>query len=94
MPFGNFDFIELSYKVISTEAYQYYTNNFTRSFCKIDEDLNVFSVINFSDTIGKNIINVNLTNLCPMSYYNITEITFKDGFNSEGSDKIIKTSIC
>lgn len=41
----------------------------------------------------QNMISLNLTDLCPMSYYNITATTLKNGYNNKEVYNIIKTGI-
>lgn len=75
-PNGNFDYLELELKLTSTDSNKYFVDpNKSRPNCAINSTI---TKSNLTPDIIKSPIN--LTGLCPLSYWNASIKTFRTGF--------------
>lgn len=77
------DGYELSYELIKTDAYKFFTDNsYDRANCYVGTNFSI-KTENKSQILG---------DLCPMTFYKLTIKTLRNGFEPAEYSKIFQTS--
>ena len=77
-PTGDYDRLEFEMRLISTNSFQYFVNhNATRNECDVNW---TYTIWNVSQSAIKS--SVLISGLCPLSFFNASVKTIRDGYDS------------